>query len=499
MTAAAISRSRWPLLLLLAACIVRLWAMPLTASFWVDEMATAFVVQHGAADASLRVAPQVAASIYYALPRASERLFGFSEWAYRLPSLLALGLAPWFIARAARRLLHAEAAWFAIFCCLSFRAFDDQAADARPYALGTCAVCAGMWFLIRWLDTGRWRDAALFAAAAALVCQVHLIFWPMFLVFGGIALFRGRVPRTQRLAVCAALAVAVGAVFLPAMRLFREAGTHIVAAQPTPGNLASALRLGSIAAVAIAAAIFAKWRSWKIARPAAPSLIFIAAWWLADPLSLFAFSHLTGVSVFVAQYMSIALPGAALAITAAVALFVPAEKCRPITLALAAGVLIFTGSWSRLWPTHHNSDWRAAAKAVPAGLPVLCPSPFIEARPPVWRPDYPIDSFLYSNLLVYPVPGKLYPFPYERSPQAERDAERLWSDTLASAPGFAMFGVDGAVESWRVWFRARPETAAWHDRKLGGFGNVSVVVFEGPTWPSPNHEPASSRPAAPAR
>jgi hypothetical protein len=131
---------------------------------------------------------------------------------------------------------------------------------------------------------------------------------------------------------------------------------------------------------------------------------------------------------------------------------------------------------------------------------VLCPSPFIEARPPIWRIDYPIDSFLYSNLLVYSMPATLYPFPFERSPEAERDAAQLWNDTLASAPGFSLFGLDGAVESWRDWFRARPETAAWHDRKLAGFGDVTVVVFE-PTSPAPstNRGSSTSPPGAPAK
>ena len=507
--ASSILRNRWLLPALLAACIVRLWAMPIASSFWVDEMATAFVVHHGAADPSLRVAPQVASSIYYVLPRAAERIFGFSEWSYRLPSLLALGLSLWLVARIAARLLHSEGAWFAIFCCLAFRAFDDQAADARPYALGTCVVCASIWLLIRWLDTGRWRDAALFAVAAALVCQVHLVFWPMYLVFGpvvAIRLVRRDTPasRPQVLAVFAGVAAALVVVLGPALSLLREAGAHVVVGEPASAHLGGALRLGSVAAAGVASAVVARWRGWKVERPATASLVVIAAWWIVDPLSLFAFSHLTGHSLFVPRYMSIALPGAALAIAGAVALFLPVERWRPISLALGAGVLIFMGSWTHTWPAHRNSNWRAAAKTLheaplPAALPVLCPSPFIEARPPVWRPDYPIDSFLYSNLLVYPVPGKLYPFPYERSAEAERDAQQLWRDSLSSAPAFALFGIDRAVASWRDWFRARPETAGWRDRRLGGFGDVSVVVFESPTSPLASRESAASPPGAPAR
>src|SRR5580704_11871158 len=100
---------------LLAACITRMWLMPLPSSFWVDEMATVFVVQHGANHPSFAVAPQVPDSIYYQLPRASEALFGFSEAAYRLPSVLLMGLALFLIARLAARLIHPNAAWFAVF------------------------------------------------------------------------------------------------------------------------------------------------------------------------------------------------------------------------------------------------------------------------------------------------------------------------------------------------------------------------------------------------
>src|SRR3984885_8416606 len=86
---------------LLAACITRLWLMPLPSSFWVDEMATVFVVHHGPEDPSFAVAPQVPDSIYYQLPRAAESLFGFSEAAYRLPSVLLMGLALFLIGRLA--------------------------------------------------------------------------------------------------------------------------------------------------------------------------------------------------------------------------------------------------------------------------------------------------------------------------------------------------------------------------------------------------------------
>src|SRR5207249_7507144 len=105
--------TRWGLPLLAGLCFTRLWLMPLASSFWVDEMATVFVVEHGDADPSLKVAPQVPQSIYYPLLRAV--VINRSEIAYRLPSILFMSMALLFVALLASRLIHPDAGWFAIF------------------------------------------------------------------------------------------------------------------------------------------------------------------------------------------------------------------------------------------------------------------------------------------------------------------------------------------------------------------------------------------------
>src|SRR5579862_1129302 len=129
--------------------------MPLGSSFWVDETGTYFVVHHGANDPSLRVAPQVADSIYYALPKIAERLAGFSEASYRFFSLVAMAGALAAIGWIAARLIHPDAWWFVVFACLGSRGFNYQADDARPYALGTCILAVSVLLLVRWLDSGR--------------------------------------------------------------------------------------------------------------------------------------------------------------------------------------------------------------------------------------------------------------------------------------------------------------------------------------------------------
>jgi len=475
---------------LLALCVFRLWLMPLSSSLWVDEMATQFVVRNGPADPSLGVAPQVPASVYYTLPRTAENFFGTSEIAQRIPSVLAMGAALWLIALIARAVIHPDAGWFAVFACLLLRDFDYQAADARPYALGTFVVCASLWFLMRWLDSARWRDGVLFAGLGALLWRVHLIFWPIYGVFAIYAVIRVMRRHTsvgwRRIA---AVFTVMGICLLPvlsgALALNREAGSHVVVPPPTVADLVASLKLGLITAVCAAAAWISRWLGWpRVERTLSPGALgLILAWWLCDPICLFAFSRLTGNSVFVSRYLYVALPGTALAATAAAGAFIPARYWKALSAPAGLATLIVLGQWNHWAVAHHNSDWRGAARSVNQlslgpDVPVICPSPFIEARPPVWQPGYPISSFLYSHLLVYRIGGKPYPFPFEDSPQVEQFATLLSAQTLSASRRFILYGGDKVVHFWQEWFSTRRELAAWRSRQLGAFGDVSVVVFE---------------------
>ncbi|HLY16393.1 MAG TPA: hypothetical protein VKR61_04180, partial [Bryobacteraceae bacterium] len=112
--------------------------------------------------------------------------------------------------------------------------------------------------------------------------------------------------------------------------------------------------------------------------------------------------------------------------------------------------------------------------------PVIYPSPFIEARPPVWRPDYALPGFLYCHLLIYPVSGTPFLFPFDRSPEADRYAAALAAGALEAAGRFVIYGGDRNVRAWQAWFAERPELAGWSNRRLGPFGDVDAAVFEGP-------------------
>jgi hypothetical protein len=226
-----------------------------------------------------------------------------------------------------------------------------------------------------------------------------------------------------------------------------------------------------------------RWRKVDAGPPAASGIVLIAGWWAAQPIALFAYSHLTGISVFSTRYLSIALPGVALAATAAAAFFIPKSRWQWPALAMGVAALAFSGQWEELWPPHHNSDWRAASQAanalaLPPDTPVLVVSPFIEGKPPIWRPDYPLPGFLYCHLQVYPVNGKPYLLPYDLSLAAKEYAASLASSTLPAAGKFLIYAGERDAGQWREWFAARPEFAQWRSRLLGPFRDVDVVLFE---------------------
>jgi hypothetical protein len=477
-------------ILLLAACITRLWLIPLSSSFWTDETETVFIVQRPT-DPSLAVA-QIPPSIYYALPRAAERLLGFSEVSYRFPSVLMMGMALFVIGRLAARMIDPAAAWFAVFACFVMPDFNYYAADARPYALGIFVSVVSLYFLIDWLDTTRWKSALGFLLFAALLWRVQLVFWafyPIFLIYTLVRLFGSstRVGWTRALLVCSLLALALMPVAFEALRILRNAQEHVFASLPTFRSLLHYLPwkpLAFCAGIPWVAGKFLKWPRWRTA--SRDALTLIAAWWLWMPVCLFAYSRMTGTVLFAPRYFSPELPGAALAATALAAFYLPRPLWKKAAVVLAVAGLMWTGHWSVPWPEHSPDDWRQGASrevraARETDTPVIAISPFIEARSPIWTPEYHLPGFLYAPLFAYPVRGRIYPFPFSISPDVEQYGVRLVRDILSKRARFIVYGGGRNAIRWAEWFARRPELAGW-SYAVNPADAIETIVFETPPF-----------------
>jgi hypothetical protein len=477
------------LIFLLAVCIVRLWFMLLTGSFWTDETGTAFVVKLPG-DASLSVAPQVPASIYYVLPRAVEKLFGFSEILYRIPSVVLMGIAFFIIGRLAARLIDSDAAWFAVFLCFAMTDFNYYAVDARPYALGMCVTVASLYFLIEWLDTNDYIPALLFLLFGALLWRVQLVFWafyPVFVIYTLVRLARSttKVGWFRAVLLFCLLALTLIPVAFEALRILQSAKSHVIVPIPRLRSLAHSVAWKPIAFCVGLAWLSGRLFKWKRQNPASRDAVtLILVWWLWMPLCLWAFSIVTGTVLFVPRYFSPALPGAALTATAAVALYIPRACWKQAAAGLAIVGLIMVGHWNVLWPHHSPDNWRDGAAqehlaALDPDTPVIAVSPFIEAEPPVWSPDYHLPGFLYAPLFVYPLRGRVYPFPFTISPNAEQYAATLVRETLVTRSHFIVYGGGRYALVWAFWFARRPELAGWN-YKVNRAEAIETVVFERP-------------------
>ncbi|HZU24025.1 MAG TPA: glycosyltransferase family 39 protein [Bryobacteraceae bacterium] len=475
--------------ILLFAVVGRLWLMPLPSSFWVDETATAFIARYGAAHPSVSASPEFAQSIYYPVAHAVDSIAGFSEVAYRLPSVLLLGAALALTALIAARLTDADSAWLAAFACLAIGGFNFQAADARPYALGTAVMAAAMWFLIRWLDNNRWRDAVGFVIFAALLWPVHPVYWPFYAVFAAYACARLAWRETPASWMRAGAVFAVlGAVLVPealrVLALRQDALKHVIAAPPRWRDL-----FYSLIPALILACLAGSWllRILRRATPDAPrmtrsSLLLIVLWWCWTPVCLFAFSHLTRVSLFVPRYYSLALPGAAMLAATLVTRCLPRRLWRPAAAVIGIAALALSGQWTRIWPEHTHQDWRGAAHtlnqlAPDSATPIIFPSPFIEGRWPTWHPGYRLPSVLYAPAAVYPLRGKVWPFPRDLSTAAEQFAAETTRATLAPSGRFYVYAHSNDAQVWDRWFRSRPELAGWSMQQRGDFGDVVIEEF----------------------
>jgi hypothetical protein len=193
------------------------------------------------------------------------------------------------------------------------------------------------------------------------------------------------------------------------------------------------------------------------------------------------YSRITGNGVFIARYLAIMLPGVALAATVLAARFMDEAWWKPAALATGLIALALMGNWSQPHPRHDADDWRQASSIERAfaddDTPVLCASPFVEAKYPVWSPDYSLPGFLYANLNYYPIRGRVALFPFMRSAEALRYADRLVDSRLAPSGRFILYGSRLGSGYLFDYLKSRTELADWRVQTWR-FGDIEVAAFE---------------------
>ena len=245
-------RSYWPLLIILvlsAALRVSL----IHGSLWLDELHTAWVVSDGPFDIFERARIGNHSPVYFVLPWITTSLFGMSEWALRLPSLLA-GLAV--VAAVYGITLTITRSLLAAVTAALFATFDHNflfyATEARPYACVQLVAAIQLVLFWKLQARGDYRLRVAFVSTTCLLMYLH--YTAILVVFGelvaqgfwawlGTSLRRDDRPRSYSLTALMCDLVIVAALTLPA--LFHLA--HIAAHR---GNWQTFVRDTDLAAMA---------------------------------------------------------------------------------------------------------------------------------------------------------------------------------------------------------------------------------------------------------
>lgn len=469
-------------------CVVRLWIMPMTSSLWLDETTTYWTVYKGIGAAVSGSQFWPGQNVFFSIIEAvAIRIGGHSEFVLRVPSLLAALGAVWLLFRLASRLFDLETAALSIVVFACLQAIVENAANARPYALGLLVVVASTLELIRWLDTGRRRNLLLFALFAAAVPYFHYLFATIFIVHAIYACYR---IKTERQATFWQAALAGVLVLLLVSPLAWNAvhNRHISSASSftstpdfqklfeaeMPAVLASGIFLG----ILLGYALYGRLKAEATVDADRGTFVLLIAWFLVPIVALFVLSRLTEFKVFVSRYYLPAFPALALLVGWGVRSL--AEKVRVVVAATIVVTAIASFGTHHLWVNHYLEDWRGAAKEIRAAkidqnTPVLVRTGLIETVKPTWNVELNPDSPLLSPLSKYPIPGRIVLVPAGLSEESVDYMSAVSSRILDTAPEFVYLRRD-IGDPYEAWLRGRFSNQ-FAVSKLGHQDGVSVFVF----------------------
>jgi hypothetical protein len=402
-----------------AVIVVHVWFALITSSLWLDETGTWWIVKDGWREAAQRATAWTGVSpLYYLIAWGSSKIFGLSEWSLRIPSLIALSAAIYFLYRIAERIYDRSGAMVAALVFLCMACF--WGVDARPYALGMLGLTASTWGLIRWVEDPRFSASILYIASAALVIHANCILG-LGLVAAGVYAIVSVCPNRVRLAQLCGLFVGVGILCLPlipAMRaLYGEYPSHTITSAPNPLDVLKAFVPGSLAGASVlAGSMLALLFGKQFSQPKCSlrQALLIGLWAFLPPIVLLLLPVVSDLHLFVERYYSSAYPGQALLLGGLVSSFRQGTVRRALLITMTTMTILLQSEIAFRY--HGNEDWRGAmhfiAHDIAIDKPVLFVGPFAEATDfkAIERTD--LKDILFAPEAVYGRPGRTIHLPH---------------------------------------------------------------------------------------
>jgi hypothetical protein len=374
---------------------------PIGGSFWLDETLTSWITNAGADEVWHRTVDfQGQSPFYYEILWLVRQVFGESEVALRVPSLLFAGCSLVYLARISSLLFCERAiAPIALSILICADGFQRAAISARPYALGIACVFGSIFYLLKFVKEQRLIDLALYSAFTVAAFYSHYLFATVLLLHLVVA--SSLRPRRRVLyAVLGTVLLGPGVVQL---RDLLSRASELSFAQPVSASafILSFAPLPIIVVVSVSIVLALIWGArWQAVKFEYYSILVLGVWIFSPVILFFAASALGGRSLLVSRYWVWQLGGVALALGVTIAT-ISSQRARTIaTSTLLAGLLfrLVTQQWQ-------FEDWRSAAHLAEkdSATEIILFSGLIESESSWARNGPAIQEYLQAPLSVYGV------------------------------------------------------------------------------------------------
>jgi mannosyltransferase len=429
-------RVRYVVYILAILVSLSLWFISVRAPLWLDETLSFSQICGGFSQIMVRQGGLSAPGYPYVLWFAT-KILGTSEIALRIPSIVAMLGAAYFLYRTARELFEFDVAVIAtIFFCIHPLVIF-LSIDVRPYAFAALALNAAMFLLIhsRHSDSN-WLAAGL-GITFALIAYFHLLFMviaPAFLICYVAIKIENRTMRWQLWIALAPFAVAFIPAFFGLRFLFHTSSAHVWDEAPKLVELCRTLTPGLLPPYILLGAIFlaAATRHFDVeSRLGGIRVLFCVSMALVPILILYVVSVETPIHIFVPRYRLVAVPGIALCW----GLIMSRIDSRAIRLLFCVVVVAVAAyqSFSSPFSGLHGYTWKYALEMVQKdasadNAPVLICSDLPESDH-MPMPANPKDSVMFAPLSYYRLSVPVVPLPRTLN----QDAIRIASDFVVGA------------------------------------------------------------------
>ena len=466
---------------------ILVWFVPIRTALWLDETITYWQISGGFLQIWNRKGLFFPAYDY--ILWAWKSVFGASEVAMRIPSVLAMLAAVYVLYRIAREFFELNVATLAclVFCLHPYIVY--AAIDARPYAFALLALNCAILVFLRWLRTRSSKDAVLLGAACGAIFYFHYLFGVILLAFAVVLLYlrcwRWNGFLRQAAQALAAFAMVMAPVVSNLLYVARTRHEHIVDVAPVLKDLIDVFAPGPILLLFAGAALLAA-VTWKFKNPTdqpASAGVICVALAFVPALFLYELSTQTSVHLFVMRYRTVAIPGIALCW----ALLLSRIESRLLRAAFCLALLAAVAQRQIDVPIHGSdpsgmraNSWKGAIDVANSNTrgdhaPVLVCSDVVESDyEPI--PTDVSNSVFFAPLSYYKLSSTVVPLPRSFDEAAQAQLERFLQTASPSRQRFLLISHQ-SLDSIPRWMEVAT-AKTYSVKKLGTYDGVTVAEYD---------------------